>query len=89
MKAVISVIGGDRVGILAMAANVCAGHNVNVLEVAQTILDGVFSMTMVVDTQQMDIPFESFADEFEQIGIDNALVIRVMNQEIFQAMHTI
>ncbi len=89
MKAVISVIGEDRVGILAMAANVCAGHNVNVLEVAQTILDGVFSMTMVVDTQQMDIPFESFADEFEQIGIDNALVIRVMNQEIFQAMHTI
>lgn len=89
MKAVISVIGEDRVGILAMAANVCAGHNVNILEVAQTILDGVFSMTMVVNMDAMDITFDEFASEFEAIGIANALVIRVMNQEIFQAMHTI
>lgn len=89
MKAVISVIGSDRVGILAMAANMCASHNVNVLEVSQTILDGVFSMTMVVDMDHMDISFEAFAGEFEQLGIDNALVIRVMNQEIFQAMHSI
>lgn len=89
MKAVISVIGSDRVGILAMAANACAEHNVNILEVAQTILDGVFSMTMVVDMNEMDITFDMFAGTLEALGIANDLVIRVMNQEIFQAMHTI
>ena len=89
MNAVISVIGEDRVGILAMAANGCANHNVNILEVAQTILDGIFSMTMIVNMDKMDITFDAFANEFEALGIANNLVIRVMNQEIFQAMHTI
>lgn len=89
MKAVISVIGNDRVGILAMAANACADHNVNVLEVAQTILDGTFSMTMIVDMNKMNVPFDVFAGELEQLGIENALIIRVMNQEIFNAMHSI
>ncbi len=89
MKAVISVVGEDRVGILAMAANQCASHGVNILEVAQTILDGVFNMTMIVDMKDMTVPFEEFQKEMEEIGIANALVIRVMNREIFQAMHTI
>lgn len=89
MKAVISVVGADRVGILAMTANACADHNVNINEVAQTILDGVFSMTMIVDMNEMDITFDAFAAELEALGIENALVIRVMNQEIFRAMHTI
>lgn len=89
MKAVISVVGKDRVGILAMAANICASHNVNVLEVAQTILDGIFSMTMNVDMDHMDTTFDAFAAEMEQAGIDNALIIRVMNRQIFEAMHTI
>lgn len=89
MKAVISVIGNDRVGILAMVANACADYRINILEVAQTILDGVFSMTMVVDMNEMTITFDEFAGIMEQAGIDNALVIRVMNQQIFNAMHTI
>lgn len=89
MKAVISVIGNDRVGILAMVANACAAHGVNILEVQQTILHGVFSMTMIVDMNAMDVPFDFFVTEMEQIGLANALVIRVMNQQIFDAMHTI
>ncbi|MDO4663713.1 MAG: ACT domain-containing protein [Erysipelotrichaceae bacterium] len=89
MKAVISVIGQDRVGILAMTANVCADHNVNVLEVSQTILEGVFSMTMIVNLDQLNITMDEFASEFEAIGEQNNLVIRVMNYEIFQAMHSI
>lgn len=89
MKAVISVIGQDRVGILAMTANVCAEHNVNVLEVSQTIVDGVFSMTMIGDLDQLNITMDEFAGEFETIGEQNNLVIRVMNYEIFQAMHSI
>lgn len=89
MKAIISVVGQDRVGILAMCANVCASHGVNILEVAQTIVDRIFSMTMSADLNQMDTTFDEFAGEFEQLGIDNSLIIRVMNEEIFQAMHSI
>jgi ACT domain-containing protein len=89
MKAVISVVGSDRVGILAMAANLCAEHNANILEVAQTILEGIFSMTMIVDLKYLDETFEEFSSQFEQAGIDNGLIIRVMNREIFEAMHTI
>lgn len=89
MKAVISVVGADRVGILALAANACADHGVNILEVAQTILDGIFSMTMIVDMDRMDTTFDEFTQGMEAIGLENELVIRVMNQEIFEAMHTI
>lgn len=89
MRAVISVIGQDRVGILAMTANACADHNINILEVAQTILDNMFSMTMLVDMDSMDVPFDLFAAQMEELGLANELVIRVMNEQIFQAMHSI
>ena len=89
MRAVISVVGNDRVGILAMVANACADHGINIMEVAQTIVDGIFSMTMIVDMKGMDESFDDFASEMEQIGIQNALIIRVMNQAIFDAMHSI
>ncbi|MCF0245855.1 MAG: ACT domain-containing protein [Ileibacterium sp.] len=89
MRAVISVVGNDRVGILAMVANACADHGINIMEVAQTIVDGIFSMTMIVDMKGMDESFDDFASEMEQIGVDNALIIRVMNQAIFDAMHSI
>ncbi|MEY8380266.1 ACT domain-containing protein [Ileibacterium valens] len=89
MKAVISVIGNDRVGILAMTSTLCASRSVNILEVAQTILDGTFSMTMIVDMNAMTVPFDVFASEMEELGLQQALIIRVMNQEIFNAMHSI
>lgn len=89
MKAVISVIGNDRVGILAMTSTLCASRSVNILEVAQTILDGTFSMTMIVDMNAMIVPFDVFASEMEELGLQQALIIRVMNQEIFNAMHSI
>ena len=89
MRAVISVVGNDRVGILAMVANACADHGINIMEVAQTIVDGIFSMTMIVDMKGMNESFDHFASEMEQIGMQNALIIRVMNQEIFDAMHSI
>lgn len=89
MKAVISVVGNDRVGILAMVANACADHAINILEVDQTILDGIFSMTMIVDMGEMEQNFETFVKEMEEIGIRNALIIRVMNKKIFDAMHSV
>ena len=63
MKAVISVIGKDKVGILALIANECADHNLNVLDVTQTIVDSMFTMTMIVDIDKMSIPLDEFADK--------------------------
>ncbi|TGY65254.1 ACT domain-containing protein [Dubosiella muris] len=88
MKAVITVVGSDRVGILAMIANACAKHNVNVLDVSQTIVDGIFTMTMITDCSGVS-DFEAFAQFMEVLGEENCLIVRVMNQDIFKAMHTI
>ena len=88
MKAVITVVGSDRVGILAMIANACAKHNVNVLDVSQTIVDGIFTMTMITDCSGVS-DFEAFAQVMEVLGEENCLIVRVMNQDIFKAMHTI
>ena len=59
MKAVISVIGKDKVGILAMIANECANYNLNVLDVTQTIVDSMFTMTMMVAIDEMSIPLNN------------------------------
>ena len=63
MKAVISVIGKDKVGILAMIANECANYNLNVLDVTQTIVDSMFTMTMMVAIDEMSIPLNEFAEK--------------------------
>ena len=89
MKAVISVIGKDKVGILALIANECADHNLNVLDVTQTIVDSVFTMTMIVDIDKMSIPLNEFTDKMEVLGKEKNLVIRCMHQDIFNSMHKI
>lgn len=88
MKAVITVVGSDRVGILAMIANACAKYEVNILDVSQTILSGIFTMTMITDCKQVK-DFDAFSAYMENLGKENDLIVRVMNQAIFQAMHTI
>ena len=86
MKAVISVIGKDRVGILAWVANECADANMNILDVSQTIVDDVFTMTMVIECGS---DFAAFAQRMEEQGKEKGLVIRVMHQDIFNSMHRI
>ena len=86
MKAVISVIGKDKVGILAMIANECANYNLNVLDVTQTIVD---SMTMMVAIDEISIPLNEFAEKMENLGKEKNLVIRCMHQDIFNSMHKI
>ena len=89
MKAVISVIGKDKVGILALIANECADHNLNVLDVTQTIVDSMFTMTMIVAIDEMSIPLNEFAERMENLGKEKNLVIRCMHQDIFNSMHKI
>ena len=89
MKAVITTVGKDRIGILAMMANACADNQVNVLDVSQTILDGIFTLTMVVDTEALSVPLSDFAAYLQELGDKNGLVIWLMNKEIFDSMHRV
>ena len=89
MRAVITVIGKDMVGILAQISTECCNHNINVLEVTQSILQDMFAMIMMVDISKSDIPFTEFSDMLNKIGSDMGLSIHAMHEDIFNAMHTI
>ena len=89
MRAVITVIGKDMVGILAKVSTECSNHNINVLEVTQSILQDMFAMIMMVDITKADIPFTEFSDMLQKIGDDMGLSIHAMHEDIFNAMHTI
>ena len=89
MRAIVTVIGKDRVGIIATVCNVLSHHNVNVLDISQTILQEYFTMIMLVDTAEADLPFAELVDvlkaEGETLGVD----IRAQREDIFNAMHRI
>lgn len=89
MKAVISVIGRDQVGILAFVASACAERGVNIEEVNQTILDGLFTMIMIVSFKDADATLEELSATLSQEGAKRNLEIRVMHEGIFNAMHRI
>ena len=89
MKAVITVIGKDMVGILAKISTECCNHNINVLEVTQSILQDMFAMIMMVDISKSDIPFTEFSDMLSKTGAEMGLSIHAMHEDIFNAMHTI
>ena len=89
MNAVVSVIGKDRVGILARVATECAQANVNVVEVTQTLLQETFAMTMLVNIDQIAMKLSEFAQHMDNVGKEMGLVIHVMHEDIFNSMHKI
>ena len=89
MRAVITVIGKDMVGILAKVSAICAEHNINVIEVTQSILQDMFAMIMMVDISKADVPFTELEDALDAMGKDMNLSIHTMHEDIFNAMHTI
>ena len=89
MRAVISVIGKDMTGILAKVSNECADANANVIEVSQTILQEMFAMVMLVDIDKLNRELTDFAEHMDQVGKEMGMVIHVMHEDIFKAMHRI
>lgn len=89
MRAVITVVGKDMVGILAGVSLHCAERNVNVIEVTQSILQDMFCMVMLVDVSNCCKPFTEFAEEMNALGKDKELSIHVMHEDIFKSMHRI
>ena len=89
MKAIVTVVGKDRVGIIANVCTALANFNVNVLDISQTVMQGYFTMMMATEVSQCTIPLAMLAGEMEKIGKDMGLSIRVHREDIFEAMHGI
>ena len=89
MRAIITVVGKDMVGILAKISTLCAEHNVNVIEVSQSILQDMFCMIMLVDVSKCNIEFTAFAEDCKKMGEDMGLAVSAMHEDIFNSMHRI
>ncbi|HOK82301.1 MAG TPA: ACT domain-containing protein [Clostridia bacterium] len=89
MKAFITVIGKDRVGIIAAVSATLANHKINIEDISQTILQGIFTMIMAVDLSECDLSFEEIARILAQKGSELGVEISIRHEAIFQAMHRI
>ena len=89
MKAVITVIGKDAVGILAKVSTICAETNANVIEVTQSVLQDMFAMIMLVDITKMTYDFVVLQDKLTALGDSLGLKIHTMHEDIFNSMHRI
>ena len=89
MKAVVTVVGQDRVGIIASVCVDLASFNVNVLDISQTVMQGYFTMMMVVDVEQSVVPVAELAQKLEEKGREMGLSIRLQREDIFEAMHRV
>ena len=89
MKAIVTVVGQDRVGIIAAVCAKLAEFNVNVLDISQTVMQGCFTMMMVTEISGCTVSLGELAKEMEALGVQMDLSIRVQREDIFQAMHRI
>lgn len=89
MRAVITVVGRDTVGILAKVSALCFDFQANIIDVTQTVLEDLFAMIMLVDVSKMDLPFAQFKDRMSALGQEQNLSIHVMHEDLFNSMHRI
>ena len=87
MRAIVTVTGKDTVGIIGGVCTRLSHYNVNILDISQTVLQGYFTMTMVVDVSQANTPFEELVKLMADYGAERHLSIRVQREDIFDAMH--
>ena len=89
MNAIVTVLGQDKVGIIAAVCNRLANYNVNILDNSQTIFQGAFTMDMAVDVSQATASFGELREALSGLGTEMDLSIRIQREEIFDAMHSI
>ena len=89
MKAIVTVVGKDQVGIIAGVCNTLAASRINVLDISQTIIQDYFTMTMLVDAEKTDIPFADLVAALEGAGTKLGLAIHAQREDLFIAMHRI
>jgi len=89
MKAIITVVGPDRVGIIGGICSKLTDWNVNVLDLSQTILVGNFTMMMAVDLERASLDFPSLSEALNELGAEMGMSIRIQREEIFDAISEI
>lgn len=88
-KLIITVLGKDRIGIIAGISNILAEANVNILDINQTILQGFFTMTMVVDNKNSSLDITTLRERLSKKGEELGLQITTQHEDIFKYMHRI
>ena len=89
MKAVVTVTGKDKVGIIAMASRECARFDVNIIDISQTVMKEYFAMIMLTELDGLTVAFSEFAENLKTAGRESNVEISVMHEDIFNAMHRI
>ena len=89
MRAIVTVIGKDSVGILAKVSSNCAEYNANVIEVTQSVLQDMLAMIMLVDISKLSIPSAELRDKMSALGNELGLSITAMHEDVFNCMHHI
>lgn len=89
MKAVVTVVGRDTVGILAKVSAVCAEHNANIMDVTQSVMQDLFTMVMLLDISDITSDFFVLQNGLYALGDEIGMKIHVMHEDIFNSMHHI
>jgi ACT domain. len=89
VRAIITVVGKDKIGIIAGITSVLSKYKVNILDISQTILQEYFTMIMLVDLSHMDLSLEELKQKLEEKGESLGVSVRIQHEEIFQSMHRI
>ncbi|MEA4893333.1 MAG: ACT domain-containing protein [Peptococcaceae bacterium] len=88
-RVIVTVIGRDRVGIIAAVANTLAENQVNILDISQTILQDFFTMMMIVDISQSPIGIGQLQETLTKLGESIGMQIQAQHEDIFRYMHRI
>ena len=88
-RTIITVVGKDTVGIKAKVYTYMADHQINILDISQTIIQGFFNMMMIVDTSKMTIDYVTMTEEITRLGEDTGVQIKCQREDIFDKMHRI
>jgi ACT domain-containing protein len=88
-RTIITVVGKDTVGIIAKVCTYMAEHQINILDISQTIIQGFFNMMMIIDTSKMTVDYATMTDEITRIGEATGVQIKCQKEEIFDKMHRI
>jgi ACT domain-containing protein len=86
-RAIITVLGSDRSGIVAAVAGALASHNVNILDISQTILQGIFTMTMLVDLSVANVDFATVQNQLTDLSGELGVQITMQREEVFNFMY--
>lgn len=89
MRIVLTIIGEDKVGIIAKASNLLAEHKINIININQNIVEGFFNMVLIAEMENSDISVMELKEYTAAIGKELGVEIRVQHEDIFAAMHSI